>query len=140
MRHSLTRPVWWALATIFPAIWAVAGEMQVIRGTLTVAPDLARHIGPDDRLIIKLYHPENGVEMDAKYQIVPSFSLPFAFRAGPSIDMNAHTKYDAYVLELFTDKDDDVLAIAPGELIARTPAPVPLGTRDVRLELNATRD
>jgi hypothetical protein len=139
MRHSLRRAVWWVLAAVFAASWAVAAEMQVIRGTLTVAPSLAHHIGPDDRLIIKLYHPENGIEMDAKYQIVPSFSLPFAFQAGPSVDMNAHTKYDAYVLELFTDKDADVLAIAPGELIARTPTPVPLGTRDVRLELNATR-
>jgi hypothetical protein len=54
--------------------------------------------------------------------------------------MNAQTKYDAYVVELFTDKNDDVLATAPGELIARTPAPVPLGTEDLRLELNSTRE
>ena len=140
MRHSCTRVVWWALAPVFAADWAAAAEMQVIRGTLTVAPDLAHHVGPHDRLIIKLYRPENSVEMDAKYQIVPSFSLPFAFQAGPSLDMNAHTKYDGYVLELFTDKDDDVLASAPGELIARTPAPVPLGPQDLRLELNATRE
>jgi hypothetical protein len=139
MRHAFRRPIWWALAPIFAADWAAAAEVQVIRGTLTVAPDLAHHIGPDDRLIIKLYHPENGIEMDAKYQIVPSFSLPFAFRAAPSVDMNAQTKYDAYVLELFTDKNDDVLAIAPGELIARTHAPVPLGSQDARLELNAPR-
>jgi hypothetical protein len=78
--------------------------------------------------------------MDAKYQIVPSFSLPFAFRAAPSIDMNARTKYDSYVVELFTDKDGDVLGTAPGELVARTAAPVPLGTEDLRLELNATRE
>ena len=139
MRHSFTRAIWWALAPVFAADWAAAAEMQVIRGTLTVAPDLAHHIGPNDRLIIKLYHPENGVEMDAKYQIVSSFSLPFAFQAAPSLDMNATTKYDAYVLELFTDKDDDVLGTAPGELIARTPAPVPLGTEGLQLELNTTR-
>ena len=66
--------------------------------------------------------------------------MPFAFQAAPSIDMNAHTKYDAYVLELFTVKDDDVLAVTPGELIARTPGPVPLGTSDLRLELNAVRE
>jgi hypothetical protein len=123
-----------------PGTGSAESGMQAIRGTLTVAPGLAHHIGPSDHLVIKLYHPEDGVEMDAKYQVVPSFSLPFAFRAAPSIDMNARTKYDAYVLELFTDKDDDVLAIAPGELIVRTPAPVPLGTQDLRLELNATRE
>jgi hypothetical protein len=140
MRHWFTGAVWLALAPICAPGSAAAAEMPAIRGTLTVAPDLARHIGPDDRLIIKLYHPKDGVEMDAKYQIVPSFSLPFAFQAAPSIDMNAQTKYDAYVVELFTDKNDDVLATAPGELIARTPAPVPLGTEDLRLELNSTRE
>ena len=137
MGHWLLISVGLAI-TLFPA--AADDAMQAIRGTLTVAPELARHIGLDDRLIIKLYHPENGVEMDAKYQIVPSFSLPFAFRAAPSIDMNARTTFDAYVVELFTDKNDDVLATAPGELIARTAAPVPLGTTDLQLELNATRD
>jgi hypothetical protein len=137
----------WLLSSICLALALTNGsrpaaedQMQAIRGTLTVAPDLARHIGPDDRLIIKLYHPRGGVELDAKYQIVPNFSLPFPFQATPSIDMNGRTRYDAYVLELFTDKNDDVLAIAPGELIARTPGPVPLGTEDLRLELNAARE
>ena len=139
MRHWLLTSVVLAL-TLTPAATQAGDAMQAIRGTLTVAPDLAHSVGPDDRLIIKLYHPKDGVEMDAKYQIVPSFSLPFAFQAAPSIDMNARTKYDAYVLELFTDKDGDVLATAPGELIARTPGPVPLGTTELRLELNARRE
>jgi hypothetical protein len=129
-----------ALALLPRAEPSRAEDDQAIRGTLAAAPGLAHHIGPDDRLIIKLYHPGDGVELDAKYQIVPRFTLPFAFRAAPSIDMNARTKYDAYVLELFTDKDGDVLATAPGELIARTPGPVPLGTTDLRLELNARRE
>ena len=114
--------------------------MQAIRGTLTVAPDLAHHIGPNDRLIIKLYHPENGVEMDAKYQIVPRLVVTLRIPGGAVDRHERPTKYDAYVVELFTDKDEDVLGIAPGELIARTPAPVPLGTTDLRLELNATRE
>ena len=95
MRQWLLTSVGLALA-LTPGAPSAEGEMQAIRGTLTVAPDLARHIGPNDRLIIKLYHPKDGVEMDAKYQIVPAFSLPFAFQAVPSIDMNARTKYDAY--------------------------------------------
>jgi hypothetical protein len=115
-------------------------DMQTIGGTLTVAPELAHHVGPDDRLILKLYHPQDGIEMDATYRIVQSFSLPLAFQAAPSIDMNGRTKYDAYVLELFTDKDGDVLAVAPGELTARTLTAVPLGTRDLTLELNAARE
>lgn len=139
MKDWLLISVGLALA-LSPGAPLADGAMQAIRGILTVTPDLAEHIGPNDRLIIKLYHPKDGIEMDAKYQIVPSFSLPFAFQAAPSIDMNARTKYDAYVLELFTDKNDDVLAIAPGELIARTPGPVPLGTTGLQLELNATRE
>jgi hypothetical protein len=140
MRHWVRGAIWWALASGFAATGAVAAEKQTIRGTLTVAPGLAHHIGPNDRLIIKLYHPENGVEMDAKYQIVPRLTLPFEFQATPSIDMSGQTKFDTYVVELFTDKDEDVLGMASGELIARTPAPVPLGTTDLRLELNAARE
>jgi hypothetical protein len=94
----------------------------------------------DDRLIIKLYHPKDGFELDAKYQIVPRFTLPFPFLAAPSIDMSGRTKFDSYVVELFTDKDEDPVAIAPGELFARTPAPVPLGTTGLQLELDATRE
>jgi hypothetical protein len=139
MKSWLLISVGLALA-LSPGAPLADGAMQAIRGILTVTPDLAEHVGPNDRLIIKLYHPKDGIEMDAKYQIVPSFSLPFAFQAAPSIDMNARTKYDAYVLELFTDNNDDVLAIAPGELIARTPGPVPLGTTGLQLELNATRE
>lgn len=139
MKDWLLISIGLALA-VSPGAPSADGAMQAIRGTLTVSPELAHHIGPNDRLIIKLFHPKDGVEMDAKYQIVPSFSLPFAFQAAPSIDMNARTKYDAYVLELFTDKNDDVLAPAPGELIARTSTPVPLGTTDLQLELNATRE
>ena len=128
-----------SLAMTLTAASSRAG-MPTISGTLTVAPELAHHIGQDDRLILKLYYPQDGVEMDATYRIVQSFALPFPFHAAPAIDMNGHTKYDAYVLELFTDKNGDVLAVAPGELIARTPGPVPLGTTDLRLQLIAERE
>lgn len=140
MRHSFGRAIWWVLASTFAANWIAAAEMQTISGTLTLAPGLAHQIGPHDRLIIKLYYPEEGVEKDAKYQIVPRFELPLEFRVAPSIDMSGRTKFDAYVIELFTDKNGDVLRTAPGELLARTPEPVPLGTVGLQLELNATRE
>jgi hypothetical protein len=81
-----------------------------------------------------------GVELDAKYQIVVRFTLPIPFLAALSIDMNARSKYDAYVVEVLTDKDGDPVKIAPGELFARTPEPVPLGTKDLRIELDALRE
>jgi hypothetical protein len=140
MKHSFGRVIWWALALMLAANSAAGAEMQTIRGTLTVAPGLAHHIAPDDRLIIKLYHPKDGVEMDARFQIVPRFELPFEFLAAPSIEMSGSTKFETYVLELFTDKDDDVLGTAPGELLARTLEPVPLGTGGLQLELNAKRE
>jgi hypothetical protein len=140
MKRRCGRVIWWALAPLLTASWAAGTEMQAIRGTLTVAADLAHHIGPDDRLIIKLYHPKDGVELDATFQIVPRFELPLEFLAAPSVDMSGRTKFDAYVLELFTDKDDNVLGTAPGELLARTLDPVPLGTTGLQLELNASRE
>jgi hypothetical protein len=139
MNRPLLNSIWLVLI-VTAAPGAGQGQMQAISGTLTVAPDLARHVAPDDRLIIKLYRPSGGVELDAKYQIVSSFELPLEFHAAPSIDMSGQTKFDAYVVEAFTDKNADVLAVAPGELIARTPEPVPLGTTDLRLELSAARE
>ena len=132
-------PLGLALALTWAA-GAAAGEMQAIRGTLTVAPELAHFVGPDDRLIIKMYHPKDDVELDVKYQIVSRFELPFEFQAAPSVDMSGSSKFHSYVVEVFTDKNGDVLGIAPGELIARTPAAVPLGTTDLRLEFTATRE
>ena len=119
---------------------AAQDQLPIIRGVVTVPPSLAHNVDRDDRLIIKLYHPKDGVELDARYQIVPRFAVPFPFLAAPSIDMSGRTKFDSYVVELFTDKDEDVVAIAPGELFARTPEPVPLGTTGLRLELDATRE
>ena len=127
-----------ALWLIAPAGAADPGQMS--QGTVAVAPGLAGQVAPGDRLIIKLYHPGEGVELDAKYRIVDEFMLPFDFVAAPSIDMSGQTKFQAYVLEVFTDKDEDVVRAAPGELVARTPEPIPLGTTGLVLELNARRE
>jgi hypothetical protein len=129
-----------AAASVTGAPGALGEERLAISGTLSVAPDLARYIAPGDRLVIKLYHPGDGVELDARYQLVPSFELPLEFHAAPSIDMSGQTKFDTYVIEAFTDKNADVLATAPGELIARTPGAVPLGTTGLQLVLNARRE
>ena len=127
-----------ALGLLEPVRAADPGQM--IQGTVAVAPGLTGQVAPGDRLIIKLYHPGDGVELDARYRIVDEFSLPFDFVAAPSIDMSGRTKFQAYVLEVFTDKDRDVVRAAPGELRARTPEPVPLGTTGLVVELNALRE
>lgn len=113
---------------------------QTIRGTIAVDPALAQHLEPGDRLIIKLFHPGNGVELDAKYNIVDRFTLPLEFAVSPAIDMAGRTKFQAYVIEIFTDKNGDVLGVAPGELQGTTPEPVALGTTGLTLELAALRE
>jgi hypothetical protein len=126
-----------SLALALP-VWAL-DPSQTIRGTVDLGPDLTTQFAAGDRLIIKLYHPGAGAELDAKYRIVEEFTLPLDFVAAPSIDMSGQTKFQAYVVEVFTDTDRDVLSLAPDELIARTPKPIPLGTTGLRLELNAPR-
>jgi hypothetical protein len=114
---------------------AAVDPSQMIQGTIEVEAGSAGQVAAGDRLIIKLYHPRDGVELDAKYRIVEDFTLPFDLVAAPSIDMSGRTKFQNYVVEVFTDRDGDVLSVMPGELMARTPEPVPLGTTDLRLEL-----
>lgn len=125
------------LALAVPNAGGAVDPGKTIRGTITIAPELAATVARGDRLIIKLYHPGGGVELDAKYQIVEDFVLPLELLAVPSIDMSGRTKFAAYVVEVFIDKDDDVTSVAPGELAARTPEPVALGTQGLRLELRA---
>lgn len=138
MRHGLVTYICLLAVGIGAAAAADTSE-KLIQGEIRVQPDMAQHIASGDRLIIKLYVPSDGVERDPKYQILPDFTLPLTFRIAPTIDMSGRTKWSSYVVEAFTDKDNDVLSIAPGELIARTPERVPLGTAGVVLELNALR-
>ena len=118
--------------------WADSSK-KTIQGTISVSSDLAHHISPNDRLIIKLFHPGNGVELDAKYAISPSFTLPVEFRIAPTFDMSGRSKWKSYLVQVFTDKDGDVLSVAPGELFASTPGVVPLGTAGLALELDTLR-
>ncbi|WP_143301818.1 hypothetical protein [Candidatus Entotheonella palauensis] len=112
---------------------------KLIQGEIRVRADMAHHISQGDRLIIKLYNPGNGIERDPKFQILPTFTLPLAFRIAPTIDMSGRTKWPSYIVEVFTDKDSDVLSVASGELVARTSGLVRLGTSGLVLELNALR-
>ena len=119
-------------------LFAAAGwadeSRKAIQGTIGVHPDLMEHVSPDDRLVLKLFHPGNGVELDAKYSILPTFSPPT-----PTFDMTGRSKWKSYVVQAFTDRDGDVLSVVPGELFATTREPVPLGTSGLRLELNTLR-
>tara|TARA_B100000949_G_scaffold8355_2_gene6527 strand:+ start:2794 stop:3174 length:381 start_codon:yes stop_codon:yes gene_type:complete len=111
-----------------------------IEGTINAVPELQQYLSTSDRLIIKLFHPKDGIEMDAKYSIVGNFQLPLKFRISPSILMDGTTHHDKYVVEVFTDKDQDVLRIESGELFGTTRDALQLGSRDVRLLMNQFRE
>ncbi len=139
----------WALLTAAASVvialgycGAVAAEMDddpLIEGEIALAPDLAHHFEPGDRLIIKLFRPGDDVELDVRYQIVDAPALPMTFQIGPAMDMNRRAKWDAYVVEVFTDKDNDILSIADGELAGRSPDIVPLGTKNLSIQLGDKR-
>ena len=112
---------------------------KFIQGTIDVHPDLIHNVSPEDRLVIKLFHPGDGVELDAKYAIQATFTLPVEFRIAPTFDMSGRSKWKSYVVQVFTDKDADVLSVAPGELFGGTRDPVPLGTTGLVLELDTLR-
>ena len=111
-----------------------------IEGTINAAPELHQYLSVSDRLIIKLFHPKDGIEMDAKYSIVGNFQLPLKFRIFPYILMDGSTRHDKYVVEVFTDKDQDVLRIKTGELFGTSRDTLQLGSRDVRLLMNQFRE
>lgn len=124
---------------LFAAVVGADEPRRFIEGTIHVQPDLAQHVSPEDRLIIKLFHPGDGVELDAKYAILETFTLPVDFRIAPTFDMSGGSKWKSYVVQVLTDKDADVLSVAPGELLGGTRDPVPLGTTGLTLELDSLR-
>jgi hypothetical protein len=126
-----------ALAAFAPSAHGAAGAIE---GTIRVDPGLAGQIATGDRLVVKLSHPGAGAELDAQYRTIDKFNLPLEFTLTPSTDMSGQPKFKDYVVEVFTDRDGDILKLAPGELGARTPGPVPLGTTGLVLELKPRRD
>ena len=136
------------LLLLIAAIWIMTARASnavddmaafTIEGVIDVKPELKAKLSPTDRLVIKLFHPKDGIEMDAKYSIISNFQLPLEFRVSPYIVMDGTTRHEKYVIEVFTDKDQDVLGIADGELLGRTAGTVELGSRDLQIILNLLR-
>ena len=132
------------LAAIFMAgsnlLAADKMESMAISGTVKLSPTLVDRIEPGDRLVLKLYHPDKGVEKDTRYWIIEEFDFPRDFEIAPSTDMNGLARWPTYYLEAFTDRDRDVLSLTTGELFAKSVDLIPLGTEGVVLELDETPD
>lgn len=120
------------------AVWqAGAGEAGdiAITGRIAVAPDLVDTVGESDRLVIKMYHPDDGVEKDLKYWIVEEYAFPQDFRIAPTVNMAGNARWEDYVIEVYTDRDRNVLNLIDGELWVSTGTLVPLGTDALELVL-----
>ena len=132
------------LAAIFMAgsnlLAADKKESMTISGTVTLSSALADRIAPGDRLVLKLYHPDDGIEKDTRYWIIEEFDFPRGFEIAPSTDMNGLARWPTYHLEVFTDRDRDVLSLTSGELFAKSVDLIPLGTEGVVLELGERSD
>ena len=137
------------LLLLISAIWIITARASnavddmaafSIEGVIDVKPELKQKLSPADRLVIKLFHPKDGIEMDAKYSIMSNFQLPLQFRVSPYIVMDGTTRHNKYVIEVFTDKDQNVLGVADGELAGRTSSTVDLGSRGLRIILNHSRE
>lgn len=122
------------IAIAVPLSIASAGDKS-ISGRITVSPSLQSQLADGDRLVLKLFHPDQGVEKDLRYWIIDTVELPHEFDIAPSTDMNGRARWSSYVLEVFTDRDGDVLNPVSGELFATTSDLVPLGTTGLQLEL-----
>ena len=131
-----------AVVGIGTAIAQNKSEMNsfVFEGEVDIAPELMGEISKGDRLILKLFHPADGIEMDTKYSIVSDFILPLKFRISPSIVMDGGARHETYMIEVFTDKDQDVLRVAPGEVYGTTPDTLQVGTQGIRIVLRHIRE
>lgn len=117
------------------AIAANDTDNITISGTINLPPMLRDRVAPGDRLVLKLYHPDEGVEKDIRYWIIDEITFPRDFKIAPSTDMNGLARWSTYQLDVFTDRDQDVLNLTTGELIAKSDALIPLGTEGIVMEL-----
>ncbi len=85
------------------------------------------------RLIILLFDPQ--IQQPVAFQISNSDNLPQAFSIAlpPQLRNNAKS---AYQLRILTDTNQQPFESAPGEIIGRSPQPIPLGTNDLQFPLD----
>jgi hypothetical protein len=125
-----------ALPIATPGPAAEQSAAMTISGVIRLAPENASDLAPNDRLVLKLFHPDEGIEKDARYWIIDQPTFPTPFEIAPSVDMNGKTRWSTYQLEAFTDRDGDVQSLAEGELFGRSDGLLPLGAEGLTLELS----
>lgn len=126
-----------ALICFFSGPAAVADQSvdHQIHGTIIIDNAGSYVAQPNERLVLKFYFPDQGIEKDQTFRIFNEFAFPFEFHNGPDLDMSRRTKWSSYVVEAFTDIDGDVLTIAEQEFFATSQQPVAVGSEGLVLKL-----
>lgn len=112
---------------------------QLIEGSIHLPAEFSTAVTTGNRLVIKLFHPENGVQKDQTFRIYKSPKFPFVFKVGPGLDMSRRTKWRTYQLEVSTDKDGDVLTLTKDELFTQSKGLIRLGTTGLNLVLGRSK-
>lgn len=122
-------------ACLVPVANAAAAEKKdlAISGEIRLGGGL--DVRPGSRLVIRMFHPDDGIEKDLKYWILDDFALPQVFSVAPTVNMAGNARWDSYVIEVFTDTDRDVLNLTADEVWATTGVLVPVGTAGIELIL-----
>jgi len=125
-----------ALPIVCLCIVATASDDQrMLKGVVHLHKSLVGSISPNDRLVFKLFHPQDGIEKDLTYRFFRSPSFPFSFEVGPNIDMSKRTKWRSYVIEVSIDQDKNPSEVSASEPSATSDALVPLGASGLDLLL-----
>ncbi len=104
-----------------------------ISGTVVASKALQSKIKAQERLIVLLFDPQLG--RPVAFRIIESATLParFSIYLPPAQHQNAKKSYD---LRILTDHDNQPFRAVAGEVIGRSNKPIPLGTTNLRFELN----
>ena len=105
-----------------------------IQGTMTVVSELRAGVSSNDRVVIMLFDMSKGRPVAMKF--IPHFYDGQPFSIGQADAMRGQTLQGAYSLRILIDKNNQPFQSVPGEVIGRSAAPIPLGTKDLQFVLD----
>lgn len=114
---------------------SASDDQRMIKGVVHLHTSVVGLASPSDRLVFKLFHPQDGIQKDLTYRFYRSPSFPFSFEVGPNIDMSKRTKWRSYVVEVSIDRDKNPGEVSASEPSATSQALVPLGASGLELVL-----
>lgn len=102
-----------------------------LSGVIKVDPKLQSAVSQTDRVIILMFDPE--LRRPVAFKILPSAKFPMKFAIGLPPDAQGKP---AYNLRVVTDKDNNPFNPVEGELVGRSPQPIPLGSNNLEFMIN----